>query len=98
MKSAAVKMSQALSNYHFLKHGTDTNAARGLIIDIEDNLKCPNKKRRTLTNASWVSRECVKALNWDAASPDIHSWFNLRHSNMQTEKLKTQRGNSYRLL
>lgn len=46
MKSAAVKMSQALSNYHFLKHGTDTNAARGLIIDSEDNLKCPNKKKK----------------------------------------------------
>lgn len=70
MKSAAVKMSQALSNYHFLKHGTDTNAARGLIIDIEDNMKCPTKKRRTLTNASWVSRGRVKELNWDAASPD----------------------------
>lgn len=34
MKSAAVKMSQTLSNYHFLNHSADTNAAKGLIIDI----------------------------------------------------------------
>lgn len=34
MKSAAVKKSQTSSNYHFLNYSADTNAARGLIIDI----------------------------------------------------------------
>lgn len=34
MKSTAGKTSQLLSNYHFLNHNADTNAAREFIINI----------------------------------------------------------------
>lgn len=73
MKRAAAKMSQTLSNYHFLNHSGGTNEARGLIIDIQDNLECQKKKRRRLKNASLSFQARVKALT--KASPDIHSWF-----------------------
>lgn len=97
MKSAAVKMSQALSNYHFLNHVADTNSARGVIINIEDNLE---KEKEDAGKHIFVSSgTCQSAELGRRQSIHIHSWFHFHFiARCKQKNKKTQRGKSHRLL